>query len=239
MMGGEQAAYRAIADEIRDQIASGALAPGAWLPSETELMGRYRVGRTTVVRALSILQAQHLIWRERGRGSFVRDRAGQGGGPRIGRDAIEASEDGDRITFAGWASVPLRLAEPLGMEPGERVALRQRLSLDHKNTPIELASLWVLPRFADGTDLISPDPLPGGIRAHLKATRGLRLDRVTERISARCPSTSEAEVLNLDPGMPVLVMVASVCDPAGVVGLAVELVWPSDLRELEDAYPLD
>lgn len=68
-----QAAYRQVANQLRDQILIGELAPGARLPSETELAPLFGVSRSTVREALRLLASQQLITTTRGAtgGSFV------------------------------------------------------------------------------------------------------------------------------------------------------------------------
>ncbi|MEU6130802.1 FadR/GntR family transcriptional regulator [Saccharopolyspora sp. NPDC047091] len=68
-----QAAYRQVAEQLRDQIVSGALPSGSRLPSETELGSMFGVSRSTVREALRQLASQHLIDTTRGvtGGSFV------------------------------------------------------------------------------------------------------------------------------------------------------------------------
>lgn len=66
-------AYQALADELRGEITSGRLQPGARLPPEPELCVRSGVSRSTVREALRLLASQHLIVTTRGvtGGSFV------------------------------------------------------------------------------------------------------------------------------------------------------------------------
>jgi GntR family transcriptional repressor for pyruvate dehydrogenase complex len=66
-------AYQLLADELRDEITSGRLQPGARLPPEPELCVRSGVSRSTVREALRLLASQHLIVTTRGvtGGSFV------------------------------------------------------------------------------------------------------------------------------------------------------------------------
>jgi GntR family transcriptional repressor for pyruvate dehydrogenase complex len=68
-----QAAYRQVAEQLRDQIVTGALASGTRLPSEAELAKLFGVSRSTVREALRLLASQHLIDTTRGvaGGSFV------------------------------------------------------------------------------------------------------------------------------------------------------------------------
>lgn len=66
-------AYQLLADELRAEITSGRLQPGARLPPEPELCVRSGVSRSTVREALRLLASQHLIVTTRGvtGGSFV------------------------------------------------------------------------------------------------------------------------------------------------------------------------
>ncbi|MGW4469723.1 GntR family transcriptional regulator [Nonomuraea sp. NPDC004354] len=75
VVSGAQAApyrYQAIAADLRDQITTGALAPGAAVPSESELRQRYDASRNTVRQAFAVLEREGLVIAEHGRGRFVR-----------------------------------------------------------------------------------------------------------------------------------------------------------------------
>ena len=60
-----------IVDELSSRIRSGALAPGAKLPSEAMIMEQFGVSRTVVREALSKLQAGRLVTTRHGIGTFV------------------------------------------------------------------------------------------------------------------------------------------------------------------------
>ncbi|MEV0225866.1 GntR family transcriptional regulator [Streptomyces sp. NPDC050704] len=66
------ALYQQVAAAIREAILSGEYEPGAPLPSEAQLMERYKVSRPTVRNAVSALRAEGLIDVHHGKGSFVR-----------------------------------------------------------------------------------------------------------------------------------------------------------------------
>jgi GntR family transcriptional repressor for pyruvate dehydrogenase complex len=69
-------AHEYVAEQLRRHIALRLVAPGQSLPAERSLAQNFGVGRATVQRALSLLEAEQLIERRRGRngGSFVRER---------------------------------------------------------------------------------------------------------------------------------------------------------------------
>ncbi|MBJ7579132.1 FadR family transcriptional regulator [Devosia sp. MC532] len=64
--------YIQIADQIRDQIAAGAVAPGVQLPSERDLAQSLGVSRPTVREALIALEVAGLVEVRVGVGAFVK-----------------------------------------------------------------------------------------------------------------------------------------------------------------------
>lgn len=66
-------AYHQVADEIRSQIVTGEMIPGARLPAEAELSEMFGVSRSTVREALRVVASQSLVRTTRGvtGGTFV------------------------------------------------------------------------------------------------------------------------------------------------------------------------
>jgi GntR family transcriptional regulator len=65
--------YRQILDQIKYQVASGALRPGDRLPSVRELARRLPVNQNTVLKAYDLLASEGLLSRRQGDGTFVED----------------------------------------------------------------------------------------------------------------------------------------------------------------------
>lgn len=63
--------YVQVANVIRQRIRSGVWAPGAQIPTLEELEKEFGVARVTLRQALSLIESEGLIWRQRGRGTFV------------------------------------------------------------------------------------------------------------------------------------------------------------------------
>lgn len=61
--GSDVPVNRQLADLLRERIARGEWAPGAYLPSETDLAHEYEVGRDTVREVLARLRSEGLILR--------------------------------------------------------------------------------------------------------------------------------------------------------------------------------
>lgn len=67
--------YSALADWLREQIASGRFASGDRLPTEQEFGRRFGLSRDTVRKGLAAMEKEGLIYKVRGSGTFVREAA--------------------------------------------------------------------------------------------------------------------------------------------------------------------
>ncbi|MBL1227157.1 GntR family transcriptional regulator [Enterococcus sp. BWR-S5] len=70
----KQPLYKIIYGDLQQMIESGKLAPDSKVPTEMELSEKYQVSRITSKRALTELENEGYIYREQGRGSFVKSR---------------------------------------------------------------------------------------------------------------------------------------------------------------------
>ncbi|WP_246082828.1 GntR family transcriptional regulator [Nonomuraea diastatica] len=233
--------YAQIVQTIRRKIADGTYPPGSLLPSETQLVREFGVSRPTVVRALQVLQLRGVIEREHGKGSFVKAAppVTQEANTRPGRavlDRVESDENGSVID-AGTVIADASAAKLLDVPEGSPV-VRRRILFHDAERPADLVTLWCPANVAEGTQLALTEPLAVGIRQHLQAAKGLKLQHVVERLSARHPSADEARALEVPKSSAVLGVLASIFNGGGRPVLVVDLVLPGDLHELEDAYSL-
>src|ERR1700726_1736256 len=63
--------YYQLKEVLKQQIHAGHLEPNTAIPSEPELVARYRVSRATVRQALTELVHEGLLYRQHGKGTFV------------------------------------------------------------------------------------------------------------------------------------------------------------------------
>ena len=63
--------YRQVVEQVKYYITSGALQPGAQLPSVRELAQRLSINPATVVKAYAELEAEGLLENQQGRGAFI------------------------------------------------------------------------------------------------------------------------------------------------------------------------
>ncbi len=69
--------YKRIIDYINNQIDTGKWPPDYKIPSESQLMELFKTSRITVIRALKELELTGIIYRIKGKGSFVAKKSNQ------------------------------------------------------------------------------------------------------------------------------------------------------------------
>lgn len=89
-------------ESLSEKIASGALKPGAQLPTEAELCAEYEVSRTVVREAIARLHSAGLVIPQQGRGMFVSE------APR--QPAFQISEEALQTLAETIALLELRLS---------------------------------------------------------------------------------------------------------------------------------
>jgi GntR family transcriptional regulator len=231
--------YAQVVAEIKSRIERGEYAPGTLLPSEHQLVQEFGVSRPTIVKSLSGLRHDGWIDTQQGKGSFVRGRPAFTGVERSrpADDVLEVAEAdlAGELVQAGVKLAPPHVVTLLGLEPGARAFVRQRL-VTEDGEPVELASAWLPLDLAAGTDLSSADLLPQSIRQHLQARKKVRFDHAIEQITARHPAGEEAALLRVAADTPVLSVIVTAYDAAGRALQVSDLVLPGERHELHDAY---
>ncbi len=73
--------YSVIADKLREEIKAGAYAKSGKLPTEYELVSRFKVSRQTVRQAISSLKADGVVYQIQGSGTFISKNVPERRGP--------------------------------------------------------------------------------------------------------------------------------------------------------------
>jgi GntR family transcriptional regulator len=160
-MGKRSAArYEEIAAYLRRLIA--AAEPGDRLPSDAELCERFGVSRMTARHAVQILANEHLLHRQRGRGTFVSQRPV----PRLLGSPLSFTESMRRrgmattshVVYAGFAAPAEEDVKALGIAADEQVGVLERLRLAD-GTPMAIERAVVAPRCAPVVELVADSSL--------------------------------------------------------------------------------
>lgn len=212
--------YREIAAEIRNRLAGSEFAPGRLLPSEAELSREYEASRVTVRKALEELRAEGRVDSRQGFGWFV-------AGDPVAQDlahlaTIEAQleQSGIRserhiIGFA-FVAAPAAVRDVLGTEKVLRV---ERVNL------------------ADGepfarVTVFCPEELGATLSKSQVASASfydllpVRVGAAVQTIEAAAASATDAELLHILEGSPVLRCERVTADVAGRPVLIGRYVFP-------------
>ncbi|MGW2033079.1 GntR family transcriptional regulator [Streptomyces sp. NPDC001811] len=233
--------YVRLAQTIQRRIEDGTYAPGTRVPSENQLVQAFGMSRPTVVRALELLKRDGWLESRQGYGTIVRGRpAVVEEKDRRGLETLtrDESRSPGRLVDVGEEAVPARVASALGL-PKNAKAVRRRFLVEEGGEAVELVSSYFPAGLVEGTDLAGGDALTVGLREHLEARKKVRFDHVTERVSARLPDVTEAELLGLPEGIPVLSVLVVACDASGQALQVSDVLLPADRQELEDTYRLN
>jgi GntR family transcriptional regulator len=206
--------YREIAQDLRQQIESGALGPGEKLPTEEKLSVKYKASRNTIRDAIKWLKNRNLVETRPGQGTFVAKRptpfvttlssnteTGLGGGE--GAAAFSEVEERGRTAYATDPEVKVQSATGnvqarLRVPEGTKVVSRhQERYID--NTAWSLQTTYypmdLVRRGAE--ELLSDEDIPDGAVAYLKKTLGLVQVGYRDRILVRPPNENESRFFGL------------------------------------------
>ncbi|GAB2915420.1 GntR family transcriptional regulator [Streptomyces mayteni] len=212
--------YQKIANHLRLQIQSGKYGAGDRLPTETALSQRYEVGLPTIRQAIGVLQAEGLVDRQHGRGTFVR--APQ---PRVTYSSADLSPDrwavGSIETSVATYETDARgdVAQLMAVPEGTPVTESVYVIQQRGSTPHSIVHGYVPRDLATADSPVTASgawPWSYDLRARL-AKAGVQLDRTVERITARPPTADEAETLGISIGVSVLVIERTSTDATGRV----------------------
>jgi GntR family transcriptional regulator len=190
--------YQEIAEGLRARIAAGELAPGALLPSESELSESYEASRVTVRKALEVLRADGLVDSRQGYGWFVAaDPLHQTLG-RLRTIEAELEERGvvaeRRVLDFGFVRAPRRVRDVLGAESVLRV---RRLNLAD-GRPFARVTVWVPAEYGHGLSRRDVE------QQSLYSLLPVRLGGARQTIGAAAASAADAALLEVPEGSPVL-----------------------------------
>ena len=195
--------YRQLYEILHKDIVEGQRPAGERLPSESELIDRYQVSRVTVRQAMDLLVQDGLVYRRRGRGTFVAAPKIEQGLTKI----ISFSEDMRQRGFQAETAVltshilpaSAEIAEKLDVSPGEEIAFLQRLRLAD-GEPLSIESSYLIHRQCPG--VLETDYARNPLREALDQNYNLRLVRATQVIRAITAAEELAQKLSVAPGSP-------------------------------------
>jgi GntR family transcriptional regulator len=222
--------YVQVCELLSRQIAAGMWKPNAALPNELELAKELGVSAGTVRKAMEKLEADRLVVRRQGRGTFVIDQSA----PEIALrfDRVRGC-DGEPMAWRskvlqhGCGAATALEQSMLQLGPGEQVGRKRRLlTASDRPFAVEEASLPL--RRLPG---VEPATLGDWCIIKLAQQHGLHLARASEEVRLTSASPETAALLGIQPGTALVQLDRIIVGPN-----ASPLEWRSAVCHLQEAY---
>lgn len=177
--------YQQLYEVLRGNITRGEWKPGDQIPAEGELIEQYGVSRITVRQVLDMLVQEGLIYRQRGRGSFVAHPTVE----QVLQRLISFTDDmrqrgftpSTRIVSAGLLPAPVDIAEHLRIQPGVELARIERLRLAD-GEPMSIEESYLVHHFVPG--ILETDFANNPLRELIERHYNIRWERAHQIIRA-------------------------------------------------------
>jgi GntR family transcriptional regulator len=204
-----------IRDDLRMRITVGEWAAGDRLPSETDLAARYGVARMTVRQAIGALAGEGIVVRRQGLGTFAAERLPP---RRVGAllSFTEEMHSQGRDVQSRLVKTAVEQPTDLAREALQLAAYAATVTIQRVRVvdsyPIAVQHSWLpCARFAG----LDAEPLlEDSLYATIEGRYGVRIMRARQVFTATVAGGSEAELLELKPGSPVLRITRTTYDGA-------------------------
>lgn len=215
-----------LAADLRAEIVAGRIPPGTKLESIPKMADRLGISPTPIQNAWDMLKAEGYLVSQPGRGVFVRE------GPFVVDVAAYYDPASRGVTYKLLEVAEVQAPVDVAAALGEDAAALRRRRTDRDGAPVELSWSYYPLSIAVGTALTRRGKIPGGAPRVL-AELGYPEREFVDRVSARPPTTEEAEGLDMPGEVPVLRQFRVVySDDARPVEVSI-IVKPAHLYELK------
>jgi GntR family transcriptional regulator len=197
--------YLQLRDALAERIAGGDWKPGSAIPNESDLAREFGVSAGTMRKALDLMEAERLLTRRQGRGTFVNDQASDEFSVRFSNirnpDGSRVCGEVKAMEITEAAAGELELAR-LRLRQGDRVYRIERTC--HHNGQAFLFENVSLP-----AELFDGLPDRAGVAHRIIALAqeyGILLGKAVEQVSVGEASPKVAQALEVGAGTPLLLL---------------------------------
>lgn len=198
--------YKQLSQILQQRIRVGIYKSGDKLPSERELVEIFKVSRITATAAIQELVQNGLAYRKKGKGTYVAR-------PRIvglssfGSFSSDILQRGmtptSRILEMAVVPTDQDLITHLGLDTGDRCIKLSRVRYAN-DAPVAIETTYLPEKLVPG--LGKEDLEKGSLFAILVKSYGLHPSWSEGIFEAAIATSEQAELLNLEPGSPVLLV---------------------------------
>lgn len=223
--------YQEIADELRRRARSAPA--GTVLPSESELSAEFSASRVTIRRALEIVRDDGLIAARQGFGWFVATEPVRQRLERLGTIDEQVTSSGKaagrHVLEFGFVTPPPHVLAALATD---RVLRVKRVSLAD-GAPFGVVTVWCPAELASKLSMEDVENRP------FSELLDVELRGATQTIAAESAEASDAELLAVPIGAPLLKCRRTTTDIDGAPVLVSEHVFPAHRTEFVVDLPFD
>jgi GntR family transcriptional regulator len=198
--------YQQIKALLLEELRSGAWRPGEAIPSEMDLASRYKVSQGTVRKAIDELAAENLVYRRQGKGTFVAthgERQVRFRFLRLAPDSGESDSVERQLLEFRRARASAEVARMLELKAGDPMVVIKRL-LVFGGDPVVLEEVWLPGLLFKGLTAAAVSDHKGALYNLFETQFGTRMVRAEEKLKAAAADKSNAELLRIDAGHPLL-----------------------------------
>jgi len=226
--------YLHITTLLRRRIQSGEWRLGHKVPTLEELAREFGVARVTVRQAMGILEAEGLIWRKQGKGTFVRENILSG--PWLALQTEWSSLV--KMTMFADTAIELRKvregkkAPPLGAADGRPAAAYQYMQRVHSKNDVPYAVIHIyLDRriYLKAPREFSQRP----VISVLETIPRLRIGAARQQLTIGTADIEGAELLRVPVNAPVAQVRRIIQDESGTVIYYGDLIYRGDFVKLD------
>ncbi|NLJ17024.1 MAG: GntR family transcriptional regulator [Clostridiales bacterium] len=197
--------YYQLFDILCAKIKSGEYAPGDMLPTENDLVQKYKVSRITVRKAMDLLYNEGLISRKRGYGTIVKPPKMDQTINKVVHFSSEMEKRGQEFSTKMLANEKIPANKHIASELGimEKEPLIHVNRLRHLNkVPICLESAFLL--YEKCPDVVGKDFSKNSLRLFLESNYNIVWKRASQKIYAILADKKMAKILDIDEGSPLI-----------------------------------
>lgn len=200
--------YRQIKDLMVRALGAGEWAPGAAIPSESELAVRFGVSQGTVRKAIDEMAAENLLVRRQGKGTFVASH----NDPRSFYRFLRLTPDDGKVRQARSEPLSCRadkagetVARVLQIAVGDPVVVLERL-LRFGGDPVVLDEIFLPASIFEGLSLDVLKNSDRSLYSVFESQFGVRMIRAEERLRAVPADAQASRLLGVPEGNPLLLV---------------------------------
>lgn len=210
------ACYQQLSEILIKQIEEGVLKSSEQIPTEMELSKRFKLNRHTVRQAIERLKNEGFVYTIKGKGTFVSN-------TKISYKVSRKTQFTTSIFDVGL-DPDARLLNSYKISADSELSRKLNIKSSDKVVVLEIARFVNKIPFCHTTSFLSSDRFPGienhirgnfSLHELLKKHYGVEATRASSTFEVSMPETSDMDILQISPKIPLLVVKSIAKDQDG------------------------